>query len=822
MKSHSLLIQTAFMLSALTACGQGTFIYDQSSATNQSFAGGYEFQQDQPFGQSFTPSLDSIGFVQMEFISGLPQLGGATVYVNLRADSINGPILNSTAPVFMPSPFPYGITNFFFPTPVAITPGTTYYLQPVVQSGNNQWGVIGAPYNYQGGTLFVNGAPNSNGDDAWFREGTFIPEPSSGLLVLLGIAGLCAARRVRRFRARCQAAVLIGLLASAGAASAQLQIGERVWTPPWMGSYHSMQRSAYPPLPCLPFDVPAYRIVGKTNSYAFDDRNIDYNEMEQAQRAAQAQASLSMSGILGPTPDGPDPLDYASNLHLLIALTNNNNVSVQATNVQWDQYLELLSKTDLVNQVVWTPEQEGFLDEGWPREVVFTVPENGRTNLFFWAVEGSSHVGIDISLDRNAIRPGLCYTGQAGIFTVHRDSVPDSGSSLTVWYQVSGSAINGLDYTNVSGSVTIEADKYWQPIEVDALSRFILTNQTVTVTLLMTNDYVPDPNYAWSATILIEPNVFGLAVTNLTDPIGMDYHPPTESLLVSVKSTNPNAADFVRVDTNRAVSLWAEVPGVWWPVTLATVKTSSNGFNAGDLYFDDIYMSTEWSSLGWLSANGSQYVTNWATLYGIGSFFGGLYVDQTGVWGGDLIATAGGDYTDDSGIGALWRIKADRTSTHLMNFPLPLGGVITIPNDVAQWGPWAGKIVTGLGPETLLDETNRVIYAIDTSGLVTTNYLGIEPEQMNLIPPNQSYYCCDSDYNVIWKVPADVFTNHVGQLLITGVGDSANSSTPPALYIVHWDGGVSDFIVERIDTPEFVGDLESGTFAPIEIPCLDH
>jgi hypothetical protein len=320
MKSHSLLIQMALMLSALAACGQGTFIYDQSSATNRSFSGDLAFQQEQPAGQSFIPSLSSIGFVQMEFVGGPQQLGGATVYLNLRADSISGPILSSTDPVFMPFPFAYGTTNFFFSTPVPITPGTTYFLQPVVQSGNNQWGIIAGPYNYPGGTLFENGTPDPNGYDAWFREGTVVPEPSCALLVLLGIAGMCAARRVRRFRTGCQAAVLIGLLASAGAASAQLQIGERVWSPPWFGSFHSMQRSAYPPLPCLPFDVPVYRIAGKTNSYAFDDRAINYIEMEQAQQAAQAQASLSMSGILSQTLDALDPLDYGTNLYLQISL----------------------------------------------------------------------------------------------------------------------------------------------------------------------------------------------------------------------------------------------------------------------------------------------------------------------------------------------------------------------------------------------------------------------------------------------------------------------------------------------------------------------
>lgn len=92
-----------------------------------------------------------------------------------------------------------------------------------------------------------------------------------------------------------------------------------------------MQRSAYPPLPCLPFDVPVYRIAGKTNGYAFDDRDINYDEIEQAQRAAQTHASLSMSGILGQTQDAPDPLDYGTNLYLQIALAEISPASLSGS-----------------------------------------------------------------------------------------------------------------------------------------------------------------------------------------------------------------------------------------------------------------------------------------------------------------------------------------------------------------------------------------------------------------------------------------------------------------------------------------------------------
>ena len=200
MKFHLLTFQTALMLSALAARGQGTMIYDQQSATNQSISAGFTLQA-QPEGQSFTPALASVGFVQFELFDSPPENGvGATVYVNLLAGSISGTVLGSTAPVFIPYGFAYGITNFFFTTPVAVTPGTTYYLQPVLESGDSTCDIIGGLYNYPGGTSFFDGAPDPNGYNLWFREGEIVPEPSSWLLALLGVAGLCAARRVRRLK----------------------------------------------------------------------------------------------------------------------------------------------------------------------------------------------------------------------------------------------------------------------------------------------------------------------------------------------------------------------------------------------------------------------------------------------------------------------------------------------------------------------------------------------------------------------------------------------------------------------------------------------
>jgi len=186
-----LTICTAVFLIAQSCLGQGTFIYDQESA-NETTRGGQSgvIQANQPIGQSFTPALSAIQFVRLSLgdtaINGI----GATVYVNLRTNSITGPILASTAPVSMPDAFD-GHPNFFFETPVPLAPGTTYFIQPIVQFGDT-WTITGYNYDYLGGTAYIKGAPNEL-SDLWFREGIIIPEPSVLTLLLLGVGLLLRA-----------------------------------------------------------------------------------------------------------------------------------------------------------------------------------------------------------------------------------------------------------------------------------------------------------------------------------------------------------------------------------------------------------------------------------------------------------------------------------------------------------------------------------------------------------------------------------------------------------------------------------------------------
>ena len=167
------------------AHSQGTFIIDQQS-TN--FAEGTIGLNDfsQPMGQSFTPLLASVGFISLNLYDGDAQnIAGGTVYVNLRSNSITGTILGISAAVFLPDDF-FGVTNFDFSTPIAVSPGTKYYFQPVIQSGNIGLGSFLSDGSYTGGSIIYQGS-SFPGANLWFQEGiVVVPEPSSALLALLG------------------------------------------------------------------------------------------------------------------------------------------------------------------------------------------------------------------------------------------------------------------------------------------------------------------------------------------------------------------------------------------------------------------------------------------------------------------------------------------------------------------------------------------------------------------------------------------------------------------------------------------------------------
>jgi hypothetical protein len=186
---------------AVPSFGQGTLVFDQESSSDEGYVGGgAPIQFYGTVGQSFTPSLSTVGFFRVKLQDLAPYNSlGATLLINLRSNAINGPILGTTTSVVLPDGF-NGSTNFFLPTVVPVVPGTMYFFQVLVQSGDNvNIAMMGDVYS--SGTVYGGNFP-ATGNDLWFREGVVVPEPTALALLGCGLGVWWIGHRGKSSRAR--------------------------------------------------------------------------------------------------------------------------------------------------------------------------------------------------------------------------------------------------------------------------------------------------------------------------------------------------------------------------------------------------------------------------------------------------------------------------------------------------------------------------------------------------------------------------------------------------------------------------------------------
>jgi hypothetical protein len=380
-----------FIAASLHIHAQG-LVYDQQSATGPNSPPADDFlniQEDSPLTQSFVPTLKAIGFVQFEFWD-IANNGnnGATVYVNLWTGSPNinsATLLGSTMPVYMPNGFVNnglgyaGITNFNFSTLIALIPGQTYYLQPVVQSGDDPWDVALVGDTYSNGQLFEKGLGFST--DMWFREGVVsVPEPTTlALIVLIGLLVFGFRRRSRLFVLLVFIVSVLSVRADsvvqATADAAGLTSVSAAALPGngtfWIMTVDSDGNLVESPYPMLPDSLSTLPIYSLTNDiYMVDNTGgqlmlSSSRRMSAAQAASTAQTQAATTAslieqIISPADDTdtnssyqPDGQTYSfdtNGLWLESINKNPTNLWLRLHNTVEDENYQLLSTTNLASQ----------------------------------------------------------------------------------------------------------------------------------------------------------------------------------------------------------------------------------------------------------------------------------------------------------------------------------------------------------------------------------------------------------------------------------------------------------------------------------------
>jgi hypothetical protein len=151
---------------------------------------------------------------------------------------------------------------------------------------------------------------------------------------------------------------------------------------------------------------------------------------------------------------------------------------------------------------------------------------------------------------------------------------------------------------------------------------------------------------------------------------------------------------------------------------------------------------------------GSTVINPWVGLPGSGNGLirGSLYVDRTGVYGGDLIvATTGGE---------IWRVTASGASTKIDDVNTHLEGLLVVPDDVATYGPLAGKIIADA-------ENAGLMYVFDNGGFIETRAVGERIEDIDLVPENENFFGVNFGTNRLLRSAASDWDDFEGDILLT-------------------------------------------------------
>lgn len=427
-----------------------------------------------------------------------------------------------------------GLETFNFSTSIILTAGEIYYLQPVVQSGDNPWDIMTIGDTYPNGQLFVNGAGFST--DFWFREG-IVPEPTS--LALVGLSSLLAYAFKRRSKLFILLLFTLPVLSVHAADSVVQATADAAGLTPvsattlpvvgtfWVMTLDSDGNLMESPDPFLPDDLSTMPIYSVTNDiFIVDDTGGQLSSsgtrMSSAQAASivqtQAQAIAGLidqietfpNGEIDETfqPDGFTPMVYTNGLWLESWRTNQNNLRLRLHGtVSGDNY-QLLSTTNLTN-INWNLGQILFYANDSYTDLLPIPMTNPPT--FFRAHHANPIMEIWSGYynGQYAIEPNPANNDPGQIGTFYIENEGSATNDVTVYYTIGGTAQNGVDYSNLTGSVVVPVSSYNAEIDIDPIADGLKPDQTISLTLVQNTNYLIDPvSYSATNALYANPEVY--------------------------------------------------------------------------------------------------------------------------------------------------------------------------------------------------------------------------------------------------------------------------------------------------------------------------
>jgi len=255
--------------------------------------------------------------------------------------------------------------------------------------------------------------------------------------------------------------------------------------------------------------------------------------------------------------------------------------------------------------------------------------------------------------------------------------------------------------------------------------------------------------------------------TEFKDYSGVDYHASSRKLLLSANtpSGQPNNFEAVAADGSRAS--FSNVAGLDGDLVIATSRDEGQGMSRGGFPAGELFTSTGVpGAVARVNASGATVQNPWVTLQNETGAISGLYLDRTGVFGGDLLAV--------TTTGGVWRVNAAAEATKIAGLDTRLAGVAVLPDDPDRYGPWSGKILTGAKDQSL-------VYAIDAQGQSSSLAVNVQPQDIDVVPAQENFFAVDTVSRKVWGASDGAFAAIIGDILVT-------QQSPGVITRLRWNG----------------------------------
>jgi hypothetical protein len=283
--------------------------------------------------------------------------------------------------------------------------------------------------------------------------------------------------------------------------------------------------------------------------------------------------------------------------------------------------------------------------------------------------------------------------------------------------------------------------------------------------------------------------------TPFNNPIGIDYHEPSDTVVMSVNYPTGVPSGFERIELDGAHQQFSALNGFTDEVKIATARSlNPAGFVVGDLFVGN----GNDGEIVRITDDGATILNPWVSLPNAnnGLMRGSLYVDRTGEFGGDLVVV--------TTVGEVWRVTVGGVPTQIAAVGVHLEGLVVVPNKPARFGPIAGKLIAGAEEQALL-------YAFATDGTYVTYSLGIEIEDIDVVSPKENFFGVNFGTGLLLGAEATQFTAMMGDVLLTQELVVPGTS---GLARLKWDG--ASIVAEPVPLgaqSATVGQWEHTTFA---------